>query len=149
MALKKSSDVAVGGSLPEFFRPADHESAVALLVEPYNLREDVPTTNFDGDEITEDRIEATVTIFRTEDELTNGRQLTKNFTFTHKGLVNNLKPLLEDGDAIVGIVRKKSFTTKAGKKAQAYNFVDVDVATEEKVVAYFEARDEELPEELR
>lgn len=140
MALKQASDVSSSGS---FFKPADHDKDLAMLVEPRRLEEGVETTDYHGKPVTEDRIIADVAIFENSEQLDKGEPAeTAEVTFTHTALVNAFKRSL--ADPLVGVVRKKP-----GKTNSYWAFTDVDAATFAKVEAYYEARESaEVPDFL-
>lgn len=141
MALTKPSSVS--GST--FFKPADYSNAVALLFEPTSLRENVPSTDFQGNPTTEDQLTARLTVFATQDQLDKGEPAeVVDVTVTHKALVNPLKTLVPDG-AMAGIVRKRP-----GKSGNSYwSLSDLDFDTEQKVGAYYEASNADVPDYLK
>lgn len=140
MALTKPSSV----SSSTFFKPADYSSVVALLFEPTALRENVPSTDFQGNPSSEDQLSARLTVFATQEQLTKGEPAEViEVTVTHKALVNPLKGLVPDG-AMAGVVRKRP-----GKSGNSYwSISDLDFDTEAKVGAYYEAS-QQVPDFLQ
>lgn len=133
MSLKRSSEVQGGSS---YFKPEEHKTAVALLVEPKSVQRDVPNT-YAGVTKNRDEVTADVTVFATAADLAagNGREL-KGVTVTHGGITNRLKNAI--GESIVGALGKKQFEKAP---APAWVIDDVDDATFDKVAAYYEARE--------
>lgn len=134
MGLKRSSEIAGGSS---FFKPAEFESAVALLIEPKSVQRDVPNT-YAGQTKNRDEVTADVTVFASQSDLDNGNGVEhKDMTFTHPGITNRLSRAV--GEAVVGKMGKKQF-----EKAPAPAWVvdDVDDPTFDKVSDYYEKREE-------
>lgn len=137
MALKRSSEIQGGGT---FFKPADHEGAFALIVEPKVVKRDVEFTPYQKNHTeTRDEVVADVTVFQTAADLDNGNAVeNKSMTFTHPGLVNKLSHGV--GEALVGRMGKKVF--KAGSNpAWVLDDEVIDDATFDKVLAFYEARE--------
>lgn len=134
MALSRASDLA-GGT---YFKPADHSSALALLVEPLRLDKDVPYQPFDktAPMSTRDELTANLTIFPNQDAVDGKVEpvILKGAVFTHSMLVGSLSKII--GDAMIGVIRR--VPTKAGS---GYAFRDADPGTDAKVTAYYEGRD--------
>lgn len=131
MALKRSSEIA-GGST--FFKPAKYEDAPAVLFEARSVARDVPNT-YKGVTKTRDEVTGDATIFETVADLSNGKGVElKGVTFTHPGIVNQLKNALNE--QVVGQVGTKEF-----KNGDGWAILDVDDATFDKVAAYYEARE--------
>lgn len=133
MALKRSSEIQGGA----YFKPADHEGAVALLIEPKSVQRDVPNT-YKGQTKNRDEVKGDVTVFASAADLANGKGVeVKGITFTHPGLVNRLSRAIDE--AVVGKMGKKQFD---GSPAPAWVIEDVDDATFEQVASFYEAREE-------
>jgi len=137
MALKRSSDIQGGSS---YFKPAEHDKAVALLIEPLSVQRDVQYTPYQAKPgVTDNRDEVTadVTVFASAADLAAGKGVeVKGMTFTHKAITSRLSRVV--GDQVVGVMGKKQFENSA---APAWVIDEVDDATFEKVAAYYEARE--------
>lgn len=137
MALKRSSDIQGGSS---FFKPAEFDKAVALLIEPLSVQRDVTFTPYQAKPgVTDQRDEVTadVTVFASAADLAAGKGVEhKAMTVTHKAITSRLSRVV--GDQVVGIMGKKQFENSA---APAWVIDEVDDATFEKVAAFYEARE--------
>src|SRR5687768_2262206 len=129
MALKRSSEIQ-GGS---YFKPADYQNAVALLIEPKSVQRDVPNT-YAGQTKNRDEVTADLTAFMSAGDLAAGKGVeVKGLTFTHPGLVNRLSRAIDE--AVVGRMGKKQFDKSP---APAWVIDDVDDATFDKVSEFYE-----------
>lgn len=136
MALKKMSDVQ-GGSA--YFKPADHERAVALLIEPKSVQRDVPNT-YAGVTKNRDEVTADVTVFHSDADLAAGRGVeTKAMVFTHTAITSRLSRAIDE--AVVGKMGKKQFEKSP---APAWVIEDIDDAAFGHVESYYENREAEV-----
>lgn len=128
----KPSDYA-GAS---FFKPGDHMSDLALLIEPKTIERQVPST-YQGNTRVRDEVLADISVFENQAALESGTpsKIMKSAKVVHGMLTSTLEKIL--GGAMVATVTKVQ--TKAGS---GYVFRDVDAATEGQVAAYFTARSE-------
>jgi hypothetical protein len=130
----KPSDYA-GAS---FFKPAQHQTDLALLIEPKTIDRQVPST-FGTQTRVRDEVIADITVFSDQNALDKGEPTTilKSTKVTHGMLTSTLEKIL--GGAMVATVTK--VPTQAGS---GYVFRDVEPATEAKVGAYFTSRSEAI-----
>lgn len=128
-----------GGS---FFKPADHMTVLALLVEPKSIQKNVEN-NYQGSISHRDEVTADVTIFNTSEALATGvpTSIQKNSTFTHGMLTSTLERIM--GGATVAVVRK--VPTKRG---EGFAFRDVDSTVEGQVAVYYTNREAARTEAL-
>lgn len=128
---KKPSDL-VGSS---YFKPAEYESALALLVEPTDIAKDVPN-EYRGKVTNRDEVTADITVFFKNESLEKGEpdEIIKQTRVTHTMLAATLGKMI--GSPLVGIVRM--IPTKNGS---GYAFRDVEGDAEEHVIAYYEKRE--------
>lgn len=133
MSLKRSSEVSGGGT---YFKPADHDTAAALLVEPKSVQRDVPNT-YAGVTKNRDEVTADVTVFKSAADLANGNGVeAKGVIFGHPGIVNRLRNAI--GEGVVGKMGKEQFKNAP---APAWVIADIDDAAFEKVAAFYEKRE--------
>lgn len=132
MAFVKPS--AVSGGQP-FFKPKDHRSAHALLIEPTRIDRDVPNT-YKGVTKNRDEVIADVTIFATEAELASGKPSTelKNAKITNSMLTRAAERVI--GGAMAA--RLNMIDTQAGS---GYVFDDLNSADEGLVEKFYDARE--------
>lgn len=128
----KPSDYA-GAS---FFKPAEHMTDLALLIEPKTIERNVPST-YQGTTRNRDEVIADITVFSNQSDLDGGTpaKVMKSAKITHGMLTSTAEKIL--GGAMVATVTK--IPTKGGS---GYVFRDVDAETEGKVGAYYTARSE-------
>lgn len=138
MALSKPSEYA-GAS---FFKPKDHQTDIALLIEPKSIERNVPST-YKGVTRNRDEVLADITVFSNQAALDKGEPTgeLKNTKVTHGMLTSTLEKIL--GGAMAGVVTK--IPTQAG---EGYVFRDVSPEDEAKVEAYIEAREKAVEEAL-
>lgn len=129
---KKPSDYA-GNS---FFKPAEHMTDLAVLLEPKTIEKNVPST-YQGTTRVRDEVIADITVFANQSALDNGTptKIMKSCKVVHGMLTSTLEKIL--GGAMVATVTKTQTQNGSG-----YVFRDVDDATEGKVGAYYTARSE-------
>lgn len=133
MSLKRSSEIQ-GGSA--YFKPAEFDKAVALLVEPKSVQRDVPNT-YAGVTKNRDEVTCDITVFQTAADLESGNGVEhKGMTVTHPGITNRLSRAIDE--AVVGRMGKKQFEKAP---APAWVIDDVDDATFDKVSEFYEARE--------
>ena len=128
----KPSDYA-GAS---YFKPADHMSDLALLIEPKTVDRDVPST-YQGTTRVRDEVIADISVFDNQAALESGTpsSVLKSTKVVHGMLTSTLSKIL--GGAMVATLTKTQ--TKAGS---GFVFRDADAATEKQVAAYFASRSE-------
>lgn len=126
----KPSDYA-GAS---FFKPGDHMTALALLLEPKTIERGVPST-YNNQTRIRDEVIADVTIFGNQAALDSGVPTTilKSTKIAYGMLTSTLEKIL--GGAMVATVTKVQ--TKNGN---GYVFRDVDPLVEGKVADYYTSR---------
>lgn len=140
MGLLNVDDVKVGAT---FFKPAEYESAVALLIEPKSVQRDVPNTYLG---VTKNRDEVTgdVTVFWSEADLAAGKGVeVKGVTFGHPGITNKLSRALNE--SVVGRLGKKKFDKSP---APAWVINPVDPETFDKVASYYNSREAAVAEAI-
>lgn len=127
----KASDLG-GGS---FFKPADHMTALALLVEPKRIDKNVEST-YQGTTRLRDEVTADITVFKTQEALEKGEpnEVLKSVKVAHGMLTGSLEKVM--GGAMLGIVRK--VPTKSGS---GYAFRDVESDHEALVANYYTQRE--------
>lgn len=127
----KASDLG-GGS---YFKPADHMTDLALLVEPKRVDKDVAST-YNGVTRNRDEVTADITIFKTQESLDKGEpsEVLKSVKVVHGMLTSSLEKVMNG--AMLGIVRK--IPTQAGS---GYAFRDVEADAEAKVANFYTARE--------
>jgi hypothetical protein len=128
---KKPSELS-GSS---FFKPAEYQTALALLVEPKGVDKDVEN-EYKGKKSLRDEVIADVTVFNNSEELANGTpsEIIKATRITHTMLTSTLSKMI--GQPLVGIIRM--IDTKAGS---GYAFRDVEGSAEQQVAEYYEKRE--------
>lgn len=128
----KPSDYA-GAS---YFKPADFQTSLALLVEPKSVDKNVPST-YNNQVRNRDEVIADITIFDNQMDLDTGvpDKVLKSTKIVHGMLTSTAEKII--GGAFVATVTK--IPTQAGA---GFVFRDVDAETEAKVGAYFTARSE-------
>jgi|GEM_PF-4887062 len=128
----KPSDYA-GAS---YFKPADHMSDLALLIEPKTIDKDVEST-YQGSTRLRDEVIADVSVFANQAALENGEPSTimKSTKIVHGMLTSTVGKIL--GGAMVATLTKVQ--TQAGS---GFVFRDADIETEAQVGSYFTARSE-------
>lgn len=127
----KASDLGGGA----YFKPADHMTALALLVEPKRIDKDVEST-YQGTTRLRDEVVADITVFKTQESLDKGEpsEVLKSVKVVHGMLTGSLEKVM--GGAMLGIVRK--IPTKGGS---GYAFRDVEGSHEALVANYFTQRE--------
>lgn len=137
---KKASELGGGA----FFKPGDHMTDLAILIEPKSISKNVQN-EYQGRVTTRDEVTADVTVFRTEEALNAGKpdEIVKSARFVHGMLTSSLEKLIEDKGAIVAIVRK--VPTKAGS---GYAFRDPEARAEKAAQDYYFAREEAVKANL-
>lgn len=128
----KPSDYA-GAS---FFKPAEHMTDLALLIEPKTIERGVPST-YNNQTRIRDEVIADISVFSNQGDLDNAKpsKVLKSTKIVHGMLTSTVEKIL--GGAMVATVQK--IPTQAGS---GYVFRDVDAGTEAKVGAYYTARSE-------
>lgn len=128
---KKPSELS-GGS---FFKPAEYQTALALLVEPKELHKDVPN-EFKGKVQPRDEVVADITVFNNSESLEKGEpsEIIKSTRVTHSMLTGTLSKMI--GDPLIGIIRM--IDTKAGS---GYAFRDAEGDAPDLVEAYYDKRE--------
>jgi hypothetical protein len=128
----KPSDYA-GNS---YFKPGDHMSDLALLIEPKTIDRNVEST-FNNQTRLRDEVIADISVFDNQAALESGTPsaIMKSTKVVHGMLTSTLEKIL--GGAMVATVTKVQ--TQAGS---GYVFRDVDPATEAQVGAFYSARTE-------
>jgi hypothetical protein len=128
----KPSDFA-GAS---YFKPAEHMTDLALLIEPKSVAKNVPST-YNNQTRNRDEVIADIAVFSNQAELDSGNpgKVMKSCKIVHGMLTSTAEKLV--GQAFVATVQK--IPTQAGS---GYVFRDVDSASEAKVGAYYSARTE-------
>lgn len=128
----KPSDYA-GAS---FFKPLNHMTALALLVEPKSIARDQPNT-YKGKTTNRDEVIADISIFDNQADLDSNTpsSILKSTKVVHGMLTSTLEKIL--GGAMVAIVQEIPTQNGSG-----YVFRDVDPATEGKVGTYYANRAE-------
>lgn len=126
----KPSDYA-GAS---FFKPKEHQTDLALLIEPKTIAKNVPST-YNNQTRNRDEVIADISVFSNQAALDSATptQVMKSCKVVHGMLTSTLEKIL--GGAMVGVVT--TTTTQAGS---GYVFRDVDSETEAKVGTYFTNR---------
>ena len=119
-----------------FFKPAEHMTDLALLIEPKTIERNVPST-YGGQTRVRDEVIADITVFSNQAALDEKKpsQIIKSTKVTHGMLTSTLEKIL--GGAMVATVTKVA--TKGGS---GYVFRDAPASTEEAVGAYYGARAE-------
>lgn len=122
-----------------FFKPADHMLDLALIVEPKQILKDQPN-EYQGRKSLRDEAIADVTVFANSESLDKGEptEVLRNCKIVHGMLVGSCEQILNsDKPALLGVVQK--IPTKNGS---GYAFRDTDTVTTDKVIAYWQKRDE-------
>lgn len=134
----KPSDLGGSG----FFKPAEHMTALALLVEPKTIEKNVPNTH-NGQTRNRDEVLADISVFENQAALDSGQptSIFQKVKVTHGMLTRDLEKIL--GGAMVGTVTK--IQTKAGA---GYVFRDVDSTVEGIVGNYYTNREAAVAEAL-
>jgi hypothetical protein len=134
----KPSEFAGGA----FFKPGDHMTDLALLLEPKAIDKEVKS-EYKGNVRYRDEVTCDISVFATSESLDKGEPTTimKNCRVVHGMLTSTIERII--GGAMVATVTKVS--TKAG---EGYVFRDVNPDTESKVGAYFSKRAEEVAANL-
>lgn len=134
----KASDLA-GGS---FFKPADHMTDLALLVEPKRIDKDVEST-YNNVTRKRDEVVADVTVFKTQESLDRGEptEVLKSVKIAHGMLTGSLEKVM--GGAMLGVIRKVPTRNGSG-----YAFRDVEADAEAKVATYYANRESALAEAM-
>lgn len=120
-----------GGSV---FKPKDHQTALALLIEPKTIARQVPHT-YNGSTRTRDEVVADIAIFSDQAALQSGQptSLLKGVKVVHGMLTSTLERIL--GGAMVAVV-----TTTPTQAGSGYVFRDASPEVEAQVGAYYTAR---------
>jgi hypothetical protein len=128
----KPSDYA-GNS---FFKPKEHQTDLAILIEPKTIERNVPST-YNGQTRTRDEVICDITVFSNQSALDNGQpsKIMKSCKVVHGMLTSTVEKIL--GGAMVATV-----TTTQTQAGSGYVFRDVDNETEGKVGAYYTSRSE-------
>lgn len=128
----KPSDYA-GAS---FFKPKEHQTALALLIEPKTIERGVPST-YNNQTRVRDEVIADISVFDNQHDLQTATpsKILKSTKITHGMLTSTVEKIL--GGAMVATV-----TTTATQAGNGYVFRDVDPATEAAVASYYTARSE-------
>jgi hypothetical protein len=117
-----------------FFKPADYATAVALLVEPISVEENV-RNEYNGQVTFRDEVTADITVWPTLEDLRAGRATVLNrVTITHASLSGVAKKAI--GGAT--IARLEAFTTKY--RSTSHRFVKPDPEAHRLAVEYYEQR---------
>lgn len=127
----KASDLGGGA----FFKPADHMTDLALLIEPKRIDRNVEST-YQGTSRLRDEVTADITVFKTQESLDKGEptEVLKSVKVVHGMLTGSLEKVI-DG-AMLGIIRK--IPTKGGS---GYAFRDPEADAEAKVANYYTQRE--------
>lgn len=130
MSLVKTSDF-VGGA---YFKPADHMTDIALLVEPKSIERNVPN-EYQGRVTNRDEVTADITVFANTGAIESGTptEIIKGAKVVHGMLTETLSKML--GEASVAIVAK--IPTKRGS---GFVWRDASPDATAKVAAYYEGR---------
>ena len=128
----KPSDYA-GAS---FFKPADHMSDLALLIEPKSVDRDV-SSEYQGNVRLRDEVVCDISVFANQSALENGEPTTiiKSTKVVHGMLTSTVSKII--GGAMVATLNMAQT-----QKGSGFVFRDADVETEEAVGVYFTARSE-------
>lgn len=134
----KPSDYA-GAS---FFKPAEHMTDLALLIEPKTIARQVPST-YNGQTRMRDEVISDITVFADQAALNSGEptKVMKSCKIVHGMLTSTVEKIL--GGAMVATVTKTQ--TQAGS---GYVFRDVDNPTEQAVAKFYEQREAEVSSAL-
>jgi hypothetical protein len=130
----KVSDHVTSG----FFKPAEHMTNLALLVEPKSIARNVQS-EYNGQIRTRDEVVADISIFANQADIDNKKpsQVLKSVKIVHALLTKDVEHFLPDGAICV---RLKKVSTKGGS---AYAFEDISDATLlDAAKAYYDARSE-------
>lgn len=138
MALAKKD--AIGSGLAPFFKPGDHVSDLALVIEPTKLRKDVPSQFGPRDHVV-----AKVYSFRTGESLDKGKPSSEQTVdIGDTNLVKDLKQVMDDAktagdDSPALIATLQHYQPKnGGKKTWVFRLPqDGDY---DKAAAWYEAR---------
>ena len=125
-----------------FFKPAEHMTDLALLIEPKSVDKNVPST-YKGTTRNRDEVICDITVFANQAALDKGEPTSemKSTKVTHGMLTSTVEKIL--GGAMVATVTK--IPTQAG---EGYVFRDVSPETEAKVGAYYEGREKAVEDAL-
>lgn len=130
----KPSSVA-GGS---YFKPKEHESAIAILIEPKSIQKDVPNT-YKGITSNRDEVTARITVFNDQAALSNG---TPSAEFDSAKITHGM--LARAAERVIGgamVARLEMIETQRGA---GWAFQDVDGEVEAKAGEYYTKREEAL-----
>lgn len=127
----KPSEVARG----EFFKPANHMTDLALLIEAKRIDRNVPN-EYKGVTKPRDEVTADITIFGTSEALEKGvpTRVLRAAVVVHAGLTSRLEQAI--GAPFLGVVRKQEM-----KNGSGYTFEDCNAAVEEQVAAFYTKRE--------
>ena len=125
-----------------FFKPAEHMTDLALLVEPKRIDRGVQNT-YQGRTTFRDEVTADITIFGTSESLDVGVPTSdlREVRIVHGMLTSTLERII--GGAMVGVIRK--IPTKAGS---GYAFRDVEPPVEAAVAGYYDWREQAVATSL-
>lgn len=128
-----------GGS---FFKPKEHFTTLALLIEPKDIEKGVPN-EYRGKTTLRDEVLADITVFRNQGEIDRGEpsEVMKSAKVVHGMLTSTLEKIL--GGAMVATVTEIETQNGSG-----YVFRDVDSETEAAVGAYYDKREAAIEEAL-
>lgn len=134
----KPSDYA-GAS---YFKPGDHQTALALLVEPKTIERGVPNT-YAGQTKPRDEVIADISVFENQSALDSKTPTTvlKSTKVVHGMLTSTLEKIL--GGAMVATVTKI-----ATKNGSGFVFRDVTSDIEAKVGEFYQGREAAVEEAL-
>ncbi len=118
-----------------FFKPAEHMTDIALLIEPKKIDRGVPNT-YNGKTTMRDEVTADITVFATSEALDTGTptEVMKSAKVVHTMLTSTLERLIDN--AMVAVVRR--VPTRSGS---GFAFRDVEPAIESAVSAFYEQRE--------
>lgn len=142
MALERMTS---GGG--NFFKPAQHQTDLALLLEFTEIQQNVPTKTYDGEPTVEDRAIGTITVFANTENLENGtpKEIISNAIVNHKALVSDAARNLNK--PFVAIVKKVQMGRGMGFAFRG-DAESISDETFNKVAGYIEKRDAELAANL-
>ncbi|MEV4642790.1 hypothetical protein AB0J80_36160 [Actinoplanes sp. NPDC049548] len=127
-----------------FFKPADHMTDLAILVEPKRIDREQPNT-YQGKTTYRDEVTADITVFRTSESLEKGEpsEVIKGARIAYGMLTSTLDKILKQGagGAIVSVIRKVPTRNGAG-----YVFRDVEGSVLAQVAACADKREAALAE---
>lgn len=119
-----------------YFKPADHMTALALLVEPKSIARNVPS-EYKGQVRNRDEIVADLSIFENQADLNNNKPSTilKSVKVVHGMLTQALEHFIPEGAIVVQVTKVDT------KNGSGYVFRDVtDATTLGAVKTYYDNR---------